>query len=67
MTEPLCKDCKHYSYIGINCVRGKRQTGVDPVHGYPVYSYKVSCYAGSERESIFPWRCGPKGRYFESI
>jgi hypothetical protein len=62
----LCKDCKHYNDIGLLCVRGKRQVGVDPVHGWPVLKYKVLRFARYERESILPWRCGKSGRHFES-
>ena len=60
----LCKDCKHYDEYFYNCVRGRRQVGVDPVHGDAVYEYKVLQLARSQRESILPWNCGKKGRHF---
>jgi hypothetical protein len=48
-----------------SCVRGRRQVGVDPIHGTPEYEYKVNESARHQRESIMPWNCGKKGRYFE--
>lgn len=63
---PFCKDCKNYNDIGNLCARGKRKVGNDPVTGRAEYAYKVLDDAHSERESIWPWRCGRGGRYFEA-
>jgi hypothetical protein len=60
----LCKDCKHYDDIIFFCVRGKRQVGIDPIQGAPIFKYKVLDYAWNQRESILPWECGKKGRHF---
>jgi hypothetical protein len=62
----VCKDCKNFDDFGFNCVRGERQVGVDIVHGWPVHKYTVLRRAADERGSILPWRCGTKGRHFES-
>jgi len=59
-----CKDCKHFNDFGLLCVRGKRQKGNDPVNGAPVHIYTVLRPVREERESILPWRCGKRGRYF---
>lgn len=66
MSIPICSDCKNFEAMGTFCVRGKRQTGVDPVYGYPIYRYKVLRLATDERESILPWRCGWVGRNFQA-
>lgn len=67
MTERVCKNCEHFesSAYSSKCVRGKRQVGIDPVHGMPIYKYIVNSDAIDERHSILPWKCGMKGRYFE--
>ena len=65
MSERLCKTCKHFSAdIAGYCIRGKKQTGVDPVHGYPVYKYKTFGFASIEREKII-FGCGKSGRNWE--
>jgi hypothetical protein len=61
----ICKDCKNYDEFRFLCVRGKRQVGIDPIQGAPVFKYDVLDYVWEQRESILPWRCGKKGRHFE--
>ena len=61
----FCKDCCHYNDVGPLCVRGKQQSGFDKVTGRPTYRYKAICIPSEERDSIWPWRCGKNGRYFE--
>jgi hypothetical protein len=61
-----CKDCKHFNDFGLLCVRGRRETGNDPVTGMPEYAYTVLRRVREERESILPWRCGKRGRHFAS-
>lgn len=59
----FCKDCKHFNHLTFDCVRGKRQIGVDPVNGEAVFAYKVIRFASTERSRLFG--CGKKGRHFE--
>ena len=61
----FCKDCRNYNDICGLCARGKREAGFNAVTGNKEYLYTVLTYASSERESIWPWRCGKSGRHFE--
>ncbi len=61
----FCKDCRNYNDIGMLCTRGKRDAGFNAVTGSQEYSYTVLAFALIERKSIWPWRCGKNGRYFE--
>lgn len=62
----FCKDCQnYYNHSWSMCIRGLHQTGNDPVTGEARYSYKYRGDPRKERESLWPWRCGYRGRYFK--
>lgn len=63
----FCVNCKHYNSFGNLCVRGKYHYHDNPVTGEKEFKYKVLRSANEERDSIFPWNCGKKGRYFVNI
>ena len=66
----LCKDCKHQRHW--DCYRrytdARRQcVDVDVVTGSPGMSgfSNLPPTCRSERNSIWPWKCGKSGRFFE--
>ena len=64
----LCKDCKHQRYW--DCYRrhtDARRQCVDVVTGNPGMSgfSNLPPTCRSERKSIWLWKCGKSGRFFE--
>lgn len=58
----LCKDCKFESYR--MCALTAKRT-VDYVTGHVKVDYTNSTPCVDERNSILPWKCGKKARFFE--
>jgi len=61
MEKKLCIYCKHYTDILMNCKKAPR--GKSPVDGRMRYE---SASIQREYPSWWIWRCGKKGRFWES-
>lgn len=58
-----CAHCKRDPMLPPRCERKVKHAGIDPVDGRTLIKTPPLCT--TERESMAPWHCGKRGRYFQ--